>query len=300
MLRVDRLRALCAVAEHGSIGAAARALHVTPSGVSQQLGKFEREVGVELLVPAGRGVQLTDAGRLLARRGQEVISLLAQAESEVVSLDRDVVGDLRIGSFSSAGRVVVPTAVATLRRRHPQLRVSFFAGETEDLIPAIVRRELDLAVVDSWVTMPLHLPEDAVHTLVHRDSADVALSRDHPLASRDHVDLDEIADMPWTTWKKGAVYHTWLVQTLRNRGVEPDIRYEVPEFAAQLEFVAHGLAAALVPRLARVWVPDNVAIVPVRPTLEREIYALRRADNDRPTVRAGIEALTEAFAGIDA
>src|SRR6478735_9121537 len=102
MLSVDRLRALCAVAEHGSIGAAARALHVTPSGVSQQLGKFEREVG----------------GRLLARRGQEVISLLAQAESEVVSLDRDVVGELRIGSFSSAGRVVVPTAVATLRSRH--------------------------------------------------------------------------------------------------------------------------------------------------------------------------------------
>ncbi|MGX7729560.1 LysR family transcriptional regulator [Rhodococcus sp. 2H158] len=298
MLNVERLRALCAVAEYGSISAAAQALHVTPSGVSQQLNKFEREVGVTLLVPSGRGVQLTDAGRLLARRGREVISLLAQAESEVVSLERDVVGDLRIGSFASASRVVAPAAIAALQRRHAGLRIGFVVGETEELVPAVVRRELDLAIVDSWVTMPFQLPEAAVCTLVHRDSADVALPIDHPLADREYVDLDEIADVPWTTWTKGAVFHTWLVQTLRKRGVEPQVRYEVPEFAAQLEFVAHGLAAALVPRLARVWVPETIAIVPVRPTLEREIYALRRRDNDRPAVRAGIAALSEAFAGI--
>ncbi|ABG99832.1 transcriptional regulator, LysR family protein (plasmid) [Rhodococcus jostii RHA1] len=298
MLSVERIRALCAVAEQGSVAAAARSLYVTPSGVSQQLAKLEKEVGVALLVQVGRGVQLTQAGRLLAQRGQDIISLLAQAESEVASLDSDVAGELRIGSFSSASRVVVPRAIARMRQLHPGLEVSFVAGDTDDLLPAVVGRELDLAVVDSWVTMPLHLPEDVICTPIHQDVADVALPADHRLAAAEQIELDEVADMPWTTWRKGESFHTWLVQTLRMRGVEPEIRYEVPEFAAQLEFVAHGLAAALIPRLARIWVPDDVAIVAVHPVLRREIFAVRRKDNDRPTVRAGIDALSEVFAAI--
>ncbi|WAM19889.1 LysR substrate-binding domain-containing protein [Rhodococcus sp. JS3073] len=209
----------------------------------------------------------------------------------MASLDSDVAGELRIGSFSSASRVVVPRAIARMRKLHPGLEVSFVAGDTDDLLPAVVGRELDLAVVDSWVTMPLHLPED---------TADVALPADHRLAAAAQIELDEVADMPWTTWRKGESFHTWLVQTLRMRGVEPLIRYEIPEFAAQLKFVAHGLAAALIPRLARIWVPDDVAIVAVHPVLRREIFALRRKDNDRPTVRTGIDASSEVFAAISA
>lgn len=101
--------------------------------------------------------------------------------------------------------------------------------------------------------------------------------------------------MPWATWHRDCAHHTWMIQTLREHGVEPDIRFEVPDFGAQLEFVARGLAAALVPRLARIWAPDGVALVPVRPTLHRQIYAVHRRDNARPNVRAGIAALQRAF-----
>lgn len=295
MLGVERLRALCAVAEYGSVIAAARHLHLTPSGVSQQLAKLEKEVGTPLLEPYGRTVRLTAAGRLLVRRGRAILTLLARAESAVSSLDSAVNGELRIGSFSSASRVVLPRAIAQLRALHPALEVSVVADETDSLLPSITRSEIDLAVVDSWLTMPLRLPENVVNTRVHEDVADVALPSDHSLAGMERVELDALAEMPWATWRRGEAFHTWLVQTLRRRGVEPVVRYEVPEFAAQLESVAHGLAAALIPRLAKVWVPNGVSIVPVYPALRREIFAVRRRDADRPAIKAGIDALSSVF-----
>ena len=166
------------------------------------------------------------------------------------------------------------------------------------MLPAVVARELDVALVDSWLTMPLRLPAGITHTLVYRDVVYVALPATHPLAGRTHVGLDEVADMSWSTWDKNTVFHDWLVQTLRREGVEPKVQYAVPEFATQLEFVAHGLAAAMVPELARVWVPPTVALLPTRPRIEREIYALCRADNNRPAVRVGIDTLQQTFAAM--
>ena len=287
MLNIERLRALIAVAEHGSIAAAAQSLHVTASGVSQQLSKLEREIGVTLLVPAGRGVALTDAGRLLAHRGERIVSELARVESEVVSLDRDVVGELRLGSFASPGRVVIPPAIASLRERYPRLEVSLVVGETDDLLPAVVARELDVALVDSsgppcrYACLPASRTRSCIATWSTWPCP-------RPIRSP--------GGRTWVSTRSRTCHGrrgtrtrcstTRLVQTLRREGVEPKVQYAVPEFATQLEFVAHGLAAAMVPELARVWVPPTVALLPpTRPRIEREIYALCRADNNRPAVR---------------
>lgn len=295
-MNVERLRALCGVADHGSVAAAADELGVTPSGVSQQLGKLEREMGAVLLERDGRGVRLTDAGALLARRGHEILSLMARAESEVASMRGEVVGGLRLGAFVSASRVALPDAITRLRTEHPNLQLTLAEGEAEALIPKVMRRAMDLAVVDSWSTLPLQIPSDAVFTTLHRDVADVALPADHPLAQRESVPLAELGGLSWAAWSDGTGFHQWLVQTLRANGVDPRVDYQVAEFATHLEFVDRGLAAALIPRLARIETPPGVRIVRTTPTLHRDVMALWRADNDRPTVRAGVSALRAVFA----
>lgn len=174
---------------------------------------------------------------------------MARAEADVASIGTVVAGELRIGSFSAATRSVIPHALTRLAQ-HPDLDVRFAAGDAEDLLVAVTRRALDLVVIDSWVTMPLQLPPDVAHTALHEDFADVAFPATHRPAGSESVDLEDLGDVAWVTSRQGESFHTWLVQTLRARGVEPSIRYEVPEFAAQLEFVAQGLGAALIPRLA--------------------------------------------------
>lgn len=299
VLNLERLRALHAVAENGSVAAAARTLHVTPSGISQQLNKLEREVGVALLVPQGRGVRLTEAGRVLARRTAEVLSVLAQAEAEIASLHSEVTGRLRLGALVSPSRTVLPKAVAEIKRAHPQLEITFTEGESEELLPALIRRDLDVVVVDSWSTLPIELPDGLSFTPVYDDVAVVAIPASHPLAENKVVALRELSDHAWASWTRGTDFHTFTVRVLRAQGFDPRIDYEVAEFPAQVEFVAQGLAVALIPRLARVIPPVGVRMRDTLPPLRRDIYVAWRTDSERPAVRAAIEALREQFDALD-
>jgi DNA-binding transcriptional LysR family regulator len=92
VLNLERLRVLHAVAVHGSVVRAAAALHVTPSGVSQQLGKLEGESGHRLLEPHGRSVRLTHAGRVLAAHAARVVTQATAAESDLADLGEEIPG----------------------------------------------------------------------------------------------------------------------------------------------------------------------------------------------------------------
>ena len=147
MLNLERLRTLDALARHGSVSAAADALHVTTSAVSQQLGKLEREVGQQLLAKNGRGVRLTDAGRLLSEHAARILSQVELAESDLEAQRGQVVGELRLSAFPTAARGLFPVALQALRAQHPGLRVRSSELEPEQGIAGVVRGDLDLAVV---------------------------------------------------------------------------------------------------------------------------------------------------------
>ncbi|WP_092596039.1 LysR family transcriptional regulator [Actinopolyspora xinjiangensis] len=291
MFNVERLRALHALAAHGSVALAASALHVTPSGVSQQLAKLERETGHQLLEQHGRGVRLTAAGHVLAKHASEILSRMSEARSDLEGLSEEILGPLRIGSISTVLRAVVPGALSALHRRHPRLEVTLREGEAEETIPALVRRDLDLAVLESWDRRPAQLPAEVSYRRLCTDTADVALPEQHRLAHRSTVALHELADTPWVSWASDTACHEWLVQTLRSQGFEPRVTCNVAGYPTQLELVAANLAGALVPRLARDSVPAGVAIVRTRPVLQRQVLALWRTDSERPAIRACVDAL---------
>ncbi|MFC7743369.1 LysR family transcriptional regulator [Nocardiopsis composta] len=119
MFSIERLRALAAVAQYGSIAKAAQARHVTPSGMSQQLAKLEREAGRRLLEPDGRTVRLTLAGRVLAGHADQVLAQLARARRDLDDLGEEVMGPLRIGGVGSAVRSLLAGALSRLLAAHP-------------------------------------------------------------------------------------------------------------------------------------------------------------------------------------
>ncbi len=115
MLDVTRLRVLVAVARYGSVTAAARALNYAQPSVSHHLARLESETGTKLIQRAGRGIRLTDAGRLLAERAAEVIGRLDAAENELAAYTGLRAGRLRLAAFPSALGTIVPVAAAFLR-----------------------------------------------------------------------------------------------------------------------------------------------------------------------------------------
>src|SRR6201995_5417408 len=128
MLDVTRLRVLVAVARHGSVTAAAHALNYAQPSVSHHLARLEAETGTKLVQRAGRGIRLTDAGRLLAERGAEVIGRLDAAENELAVYSGMRAGRLRLAAFPSALGTIVPAAAAMLRGGHPSVGLGLTGG----------------------------------------------------------------------------------------------------------------------------------------------------------------------------
>ncbi|ALO92493.1 LysR-family transcriptional regulator [Streptomyces hygroscopicus subsp. limoneus] len=295
MLNLERLRTLDALARHGSVSAAADALHVTTSAVSQQLGKLEREVGQQLLAKNGRGVRLTDAGRLLSEHAARILSQVELAQSDLEAQRGQVVGELRLSAFPTAARGLFPAALGALRTEHPGLRVRSSELEPEAGIAGVVRGDLDLAVVLDWYNKPMPVPDGLVKAPLLDDPAEVAMPAAHRLADRDEVDLTEFAQDEWITWGEGEFCHEWLMFTLRSKGVEPIVGHRAGETHTQLGLVAAGLGVCIAPLLGRHPVPEGVVLVPLRQRVRRHVYVVWRADADRrPSIRAAVEALRTA------
>ncbi|RKT54915.1 DNA-binding transcriptional LysR family regulator [Saccharothrix australiensis] len=291
------MRALHAVATHGTVAAAASALHVTPSGVSQQLAKLEREAGQRLLEPHGRTVRLTTAGHVLAGHAADILALVEKARSDLELLREDLTGPLRVGAIPTSLHALLPPVLAALRDRHPGLAVTLREGEAEETMPLVVDGRLDVAVLESWEHRPTTVPPTTSRTTLLSDVADLVLPASHRLAHRKVVDLAEVDDIPWIAWSAGSGCHDWLVRVLRQQGVDARISCAVGSYPTQMALVAGNVGAAVVPRLGRDPVPEGVRVLATRPALNRTIHAINRAEDDeRGAIRACVDALVAASA----
>jgi DNA-binding transcriptional LysR family regulator len=298
MFDLARLRVLHAVAGHGSLAAAAQALHLTPSAVSQQMAKLEREAGCVLASRQGRSLRLTDEGRVLAAHADRILAAVAEASADLDERRGQVLGDVTIGAFPTAARGLVPAVLRTCALRYPDLRIRLLEVEPYQSMGRVASGDLDLAISQDWANLPVAVPERLTSTDIGVDHADIAMPADHPLAARDSVELLDLAREPWIASTVGTICYDWLTSTFRRAGHEPVIAHQAAEFPTQLALVAAGLGVAVVPRLAADSVPDGVRLVPVRPALLRRVFAAWRVEaGRRPAIRAVVDALKTAFAG---
>jgi DNA-binding transcriptional LysR family regulator len=293
MLHLERLQALHAVSTIGSVTGAAEALRLTPSAVSQQLGKLQRDVGQRLIEPYGRGVRLTPAGTLLAQRAHAILSEVENAESELDRQRNHVIGDLEIAGFATAARAILPQTVARLRKQHRQLKLRVSERQPDEAIRLVVAGHLDIALVNDWMNAPLVLPDGVQRVLIMNDPVDLAVPADHPLAGRASVELTELSAEPWITWPYGAICHEWLTQTLRQHGLTPEVTHTAEEHQTQLAMVAAGLGIAVMPRLGRGSI-EGVSIITLKPAFSRQIYAIfRTLASERPAIAVTVSAICE-------
>jgi DNA-binding transcriptional LysR family regulator len=309
---LDRLRALDALAAHRSVAGAATALHLTPSAVSQQLAKLQREAGAELTEPAGRGLRLTPAGRMLAEHAADILARVAAARLDLDRLRDQVVGELRIGAIPTSVHALAPPTLARLRAAHPDLRAALADGEAEETLPAVLAGDLDLAVVENWEGSPAPIPPGTSRARLCEDVIDLLLPADHRLVRRRSgaeldrgeapgpVALADVDDLDWVADGIDTRAGKWLLQTLRAQGLEPRVTCRVRGFGMHVELVAGAGVAALVPRLARPSLPPGVVSATTTPTLRRSIDAVWRTDRGTAAVRAAVGFFTEVAAERDA
>ncbi len=296
MLDVKRLRVLREVAAQGSFSAAADALSYTQSAVSQQIAALEREAGTLLVERNARGVRLTDAGAVLVGHADAILARLAAAERDLEAIAGLRGGTLRVGTFASAGGSIMPLAVSRFRERHPGVELILAPAEPDEALAALKTGDVDVAVSVDAAFSPIE-DDDLELTYILDDPMFLALPREHPLASKPRVRLEDLDGESWILGTSSATCPDSAI-TLRAAatcGFEPRIAFHSDDYTAIQGFIAAGVGVALIPDLALVSVRDDIAV--------RELYgasphrrilaATSRAGARGPAAAAMVEILAE-------
>ncbi len=294
MLGVWRLQLLREVARRGTIRAAADAMSITPSAVSQQLRILEAEAGVPLLERKGRLVRLTDAGEMLVRHAETITAAITAAESELAATQHEIAGTLRVAAIPTAARAILPAAIASLGRAHPRLRLMLRDLETAESLPALAADEVDLAVVDEY-DEATRIREPGIELLdLLTEPLLVALPPGHP-AGDGPVPLASLQDEAWIMDTEASGICRALVRACRRAGFEPHVRSNCRDYSVIIALVEAGLGVAMLPGLALRDRPIRATVALVDPPLERRVrIAVKPERRAHPAVAAMLAALQRA------
>ena len=292
MIDTRQLEMFAAVVRAGSFSAAARELNCSQPAISQQMRALERHVGGPLFLRVGRGLRLTEAGRILAERGGAVLDELAVTHQQVRAVAALDFGTVRICAFPSANTSIVPGAAAALSTERPRLRLELIEREPPDSFALLRHAECELVIGFSYGDED---EEEATAGMLRvpllEDRLALLLPVGHPLADRDRVDLAEMAGERWIGGCprcSGA-----FVRACERAGFTPDVVCATDDNLAIQSLVSAGLGVALVPMLVLSFLRHpSVVAVPVESTIRRRTAVYTWPDLIRvPVVRATIDAL---------
>ncbi len=296
-LDLTRLRVLAAVARTGSVTAAARELHYAQPSVSHHLARLEAEAGIPLLQRAGRGVRLTEAGRLLAARAEEILGRVEGAQRELDALAGLRAGRARLAAFPSALATLVPEAVARLAADHPGVSVGLLEAEPPEAVLALASGEVDVALVFEHTDAHARTVEelrfevtDVLTEAVHLVRPATGAAPPGPAPS--------VASLADATWIAGCERcRADLVARCGAARFVPRIAFETDDYVAVQALVAAGVGVSLLPSLAlRAHRNPGVEAVAL-PGAHRRVVALT-VGAPTPPARALIDRLAAVGAGV--
>ncbi|GGR59596.1 LysR family transcriptional regulator [Actinoplanes ianthinogenes] len=282
------LRLLRELGDRGSVAAVARALHITPSAVSQQLNTLQRSAPVPLTERSGRRLVLTEAGRALAAAAVEVMTALDRADRAVGAYLDDPSAPVTVCAFHSAALTWFPP----LAQRVPQVRCADEDVARVDF-PSLVG-DYDLVVAHRLAhSPPWPAGRLTVVPLVY-EPLYVAMAADSPLAGKPQLTAADVAGEPWVSVHEGFPVEGVLAAIGSAAGRPLDIVHRINEFTVTASMVAAGVALALLPGYTTV--PDPRLVL--RPLADlpagRHIDVLTRPETlHRAAVRRVLDALRE-------
>jgi DNA-binding transcriptional LysR family regulator len=299
-LRVDirRLRVLRELNLRTTVGATARALHLTPSAVSQQIAALSREIGVALLAPNGRGVRLTPQAQLLLEHATLIDAQLERARADLAALEDGTIGRFVVGTFSTAVSGLVAPAIERMRNQCPGIRINVEDSEAPECFVRLDRGDLDIVIAVDYRSGPSRQDPRYHREELLDDPLWIAVPQGHPLAKHASIDLRKLAKERWIM---GAAQGPCLEATLgacATAGFNPGVAHRVNDWSAFVPLVAAG-SVGLIPRMGIDATPlRGVAVRPVagrwRPS--RHLYVTIRAGAERSPAMAVVLSALQAAA----
>jgi DNA-binding transcriptional LysR family regulator len=302
MLDVTRLRVLVAVARHGSVTAAARALNYAQPSISHHIARLEAETGTQLLERVGRGIRLTEAGLLLAERAEEIIGRLDAAEAELAAHVGLREGRVRLAAFPSALGTLVPAAAARLAAETPGLEFMLTEAEPPEALRMLRAGYVDVAVVFRHYQEDLDpAPPDPAdegtrgRLLLDEPVHLVTAASASPDAGAGAADLAAYSRSRWIAGCERC--RDTLIRQCESAGFTPKIAFTTDDYLAVQALVAAGLGVTTLPELClRAARHPGVVTAPL-PGARRHVFAMTYGQPpDAQAAARLIQALHQAAA----
>lgn len=196
------LRYFLTVAREESITAAAKFLHLTQPTLSRQLKELEEELGVKLFTRGKRKIILTDEGRLLRKRAEEIDDLVQKTHTEVLASAREVSGDIYIGGGETRGMRLIAQAIKDLQSDYPQIRVHIISGNADEVTDKLDQGLLDFGLL----IQPYDISRYESIRLPAIDTWGVLMRKDNPLAIKETIKPSDLWDKPLICSRQRLVY----------------------------------------------------------------------------------------------
>jgi DNA-binding transcriptional LysR family regulator len=217
-IKLQDLHVLMTVVHAGSMRKAATLLNTTQPAISRSIAELEHTIGVRLLDRGSQGVEPTQYGRALLKRGVAVFDELKQGVQDIEFLSNPEAGELRIGSGTALAEGIVLAAIDRLSRRYPRVVYHVVAGGLSALYEELRGRRIELGFAG---TPRLNSEEDIDVEVLFEEPLIVVAGIENPWVRRRKINLAELVNEPWTWSPPGGVLNTLVVEAFRASGLEP-------------------------------------------------------------------------------
>ncbi len=280
-----QLRYFVAVAEEQSFRKASERLHISQPPLTRQIQAMESELGAELFMRTSRGVELTQAGRILFEEANNILMLSERAAERAILAGKGQLGRLDIGIFGSATFDTIPKIILSFRNAHPNVKVVLHNMTKWEQITALRERRITVGF-NRFVTEEADIVLDTVYT----ENAMLALHRSHPFSRRNEIRFKDLRGQPLILYPRSSRggFADILMSTCRDSGFEPWVAHEVDDVSTSIALVSCGFGLCVVPESARNLKLPGVIYRPLTDAkrLNIDLCCLYRRDDQSPLLAA--------------
>ncbi|MEX1166402.1 MAG: LysR family transcriptional regulator [Hydrogenophaga sp.] len=284
-MELRHFRYFVCVAEEKNIGRAALRLHISQPPLTRQIQQLEEQLGVQLFRRTNRGVELTDAGKVLYEDARDILRMTDRAVERSSKAAQGLLGRVDVAIFGSGIFGAIPHLMRSFREAHPEVNIVLHNMAKDEQIDALRHRRITLAfnrlirptdglVIETLLTEPLY----------------VAMPSDSPLAGSTSVALQELENVPLVLYPTGArpSFIDRVHEMCRVCDFSPTVAQEVCDVVHAVALVATGYGVTLVPRSATSMALPDIVYRPLQhPTHSRvELCCIYREDDDSPILQS--------------
>ena len=292
-MELRHLRYFVCVAEEKNIGRAALRLFISQPPLTRQIQQLEDQLGVQLFRRTNRGVELTDAGRVLYDDARNILAMAERAMERSSKAAQGLLGQVDVAIFGSGIFGAIPRLMRAFREAHPEVSIFLHNMVKDEQIDALRHGRITLAF--NRLMRPI---DGLVSETLLTEQLYVAMPSDSPLSARTAVTLQELENVPLVLFPTGSrpSFIDRVHEMCRACNFTPVVAQEVGDVVHAVALVATGFAATLVPHSATSIAMPGIAYRPLHhPTMARvDLCCIYREDDDSPILQSLLASMRQA------